>query len=272
VLVSWLGRPDSGFGGTERGRSQSLFRRSYEYDTDARGLLGVPIQVWSSKSFTARWEAPLDPKHLPFQADLRHPGDAEDPKGNPKNLSGFVMNQLPVALEEAWLMYGDGDAKIKFLSLGRMEPNERKEIAVVRNQGSNDLEQWIPASSPPTMRFTRFGQTTSSSQAGPFVISLKKALFHDASQNELLRNNLLKHLDQKWRLAKHSDQAVLVARVSPMGPHNKDQAEKINEAPWTPTKLWLGELPDSGKPHPSLWGTMQQETYIRAFLSVKSQE
>src|SRR5262249_46816946 len=77
VLVSWLGRPDSGFGGTDRGRSQTLFRRSYDYDTDARGLKGVPIQVWSSKSFTARWEAPLDPKHLPCLADLRHPPDGE---------------------------------------------------------------------------------------------------------------------------------------------------------------------------------------------------
>jgi hypothetical protein len=271
VLVSWLGRPDSGFGGTERGRSQSLFRRSYEYDADARGLIGVPIQVWSSKSFTARWEAPLDPKHLPFRADLRHPGDAEDPKGNPKNLAGSVTNQLPVALEEAYLIYGDGEAMPKFLSLGRMEAGEGKEINVVRNKDAKDLQQWIPASSPPTMRFNRFGQTTNS-QAGPVVNSLKKALFHDASQNELLRNNLLKHLDQKWRLGKHSDQAVLVARVSPMGPRNKDQAEKINEAPWTPTRLWLGDLPDSGKPRPSLWGTLQQETYIRVFLSVKNQE
>src|SRR5262249_28262248 len=31
VLVSWLGRPDAGFGGTDRSRSQTLFRRSYDY-------------------------------------------------------------------------------------------------------------------------------------------------------------------------------------------------------------------------------------------------
>jgi hypothetical protein len=269
VLVSWLGRPDSGFGGTDRGRSQSLFRRSYEYETDGRGLNGVPIQVWSSKSFTARWEAPLDPKRLPILADLRHPGDAENPKGNPKNLTGSITNQLPVAFEEAYLIYGDGEAMPKFINLGRMEPNARKEISITRNQGANDLSQWVPTSSPQSMQFNRFGHTPPA-VAGGAAASLKKALFHDVNQNELLRNNTVKHLDQKWRLAKHSDQAILYARLNPQ--RNKDQAEKINQEPWTATRLWLGKLPDSGQPRPDLWGTMQQETYIRVFLSVKSQE
>ena len=269
VLVSWLGRPDSGFGGTDRGRSQTLFRRSYDYDTDARGLKGVPIQVWSSKSFTARWEAPLDPNHMPFRADLRHPGDAENPKGSPKSLAGSVTNQLPIALEEAWLIYGDGEAMPKWISLGRVEPNQKKEIAITRNQGANDLWQWVPTSTQQSGRFNRFGQTTPA-PGGKAIDSLKKALFHDVQQDELLRNNSVKHLDQKWRLAKHSDQAILVARLHPQ--RNKDQAEKINEEPWTPTRLWLGELPDSGQPRPNLWGTLQQETYIRVFLSVKSQD
>jgi hypothetical protein len=274
VLVSWLGRPDSGFGGTDRGRSQTLFRRSYDYDTDARGLKGVPIQVWSSKSFTARWEAPLDAKHLPFRGDLQHPSDAEYPKGNPKSLAGSITNQLPVALEDAWLIYGDGEAMPQVLSLGRLEPNQKREISITRNKGANDLRQWVPQSTQRPMQFNQFGQTRTAT-AGPVDVSLKKALFHDVTQDELLRNNSVKHLDQKWRLTKHSDQAILFARISPRGapnaPPNKGAAEKINQEPWTPTRLWLGELPDSGQPRPSLWGTMQQETYVRIFLTVKSQ-
>jgi hypothetical protein len=273
VLVSWLGRPDSGFGGTDRGRSQTLFRRSYDYDTDARSLKGVPIQVWSSKSFTARWEAPLDAKHLPFRADLSHPSDAEYPKGNPKSLAGSVTNQLPIALEEAWLIYGDGDAIPHVFSLGRLEPNQKKEIAITRNQGANDLRQWVPQSAQRAVQFNRFGQTTSAT-AGPLQDSLRKALFYDLSEGEQLRNNSIKYLDQKWRLIKHSDQAILYARLHPTGRHdsppNKGPAEKINGEPWTPTRLWLGDIPYSGQPRPSLWGTMQQETYVRVFITVKS--
>jgi len=233
----------------------------------------VPIQVWSSKSFTARWEAPLDPNHLPLRADLQHPPDAEYPKGNPKSLAGFVTNQLPIALEEAWLIYGDGEARPQVLNLGRLEPNQKREISIVRNQGAIDLVQWVPQSTQQFNQFNQFNQTRT--PAGPVIGPLKKAMFHDVGQGELLRNNSVKHLDQKWRLAKHSDQAILFARVSPTGrrdlPSNKGPAEKINEEPWTPTRLWLGELPYSGQSRPSLWGTMQQETYVRVFLTVKSQ-
>jgi hypothetical protein len=266
VLVSWLGRPGHGFGESDRVRSQSLFRRSYEYAPDATGLKGVPIQVWSSKSFTARWEAPLDPNRLPFLADLRHAGDAESPKGNPKIITGTITNQLPFAVEDAWLIYGDGEAIPKAVSLGRLEPHERKAIDIQRGQVVKDLSQWVPASGPPNYQWTRFGQRTQSS-AGPVLGSLQKALFFDVSQNEWLRNNSVKHLDQRWRLTKHSDEAILFGRLQ----NGKDQAENMNQAPETPTRLWLGELPESGKPRPSLWGTMQQESYIRVFLSVKSQ-
>src|SRR5262249_24237247 len=48
TVVSWLGRPESTFGGTNRPRSQGIFKRTYEFETDARALRNVPIQVWTS--------------------------------------------------------------------------------------------------------------------------------------------------------------------------------------------------------------------------------
>jgi hypothetical protein len=267
VLVSWLGRPDSSFGGSNRTRSQSLFRRSYEYADDATGLIGVPIQVWSSKSFTARWEAPVDPNHIPFKIDLRHPADPDNPKGNIKDVTGSITNQLPFAVEDATLIYGDGEAKPKTFPLGRLEANETKKIDIHRNQGGNDLEQWAPASTQRDFQFGRFGRQ-SQAPAEPALNSLKKAMFHDASQLELLRNNTLRHLDQKWRLTKHSDEAVLYFRL----PTKKGPAETVNQAPETPSRLWLGELPGSGKVRPDLWGTLQQETYVRIFIPVKSHD
>src|SRR5262249_17289715 len=43
-FVSWMGRPDEGWGGG-RGGSQGLFRRAYNYAPESSGLVGVPIQV-----------------------------------------------------------------------------------------------------------------------------------------------------------------------------------------------------------------------------------
>jgi len=37
VLLSWMGRPDDSIRGYGRARSQSLFRRSYQYGPDATG-------------------------------------------------------------------------------------------------------------------------------------------------------------------------------------------------------------------------------------------
>src|SRR5262249_49127287 len=152
-------------------------------------------------------------------------------------------------------IYGDGEAMPKYITLGRIEPNARKEISITRNQGANDLQQWVPTSPQQSRQFGRFGQTPQPVPGGA-IVSLKQALFHHVSQNEGLRNNTVRHLDQKWRLTKHSDEAILFARLHPQ--RNKDDAEKINQEPWSPTRLWLGELPDSGRPRPDLWGRLQQ--------------
>jgi hypothetical protein len=264
TLVSWLARPGTGFGESNRTRSQSLFRRSYSYAPDATGLVGVPIQVWSSKSFTARWESPLDSKRTPFKIDLRHPADPDNPKGNVKDVTGSITNQLPFAVEDAWLVYGDGEAMAKTFSLGAIQANETKKIEIHRNQGGNDLSQWTPAAVQRNIQFRGFG-ASSNEPSGQVIEWLKKAMFHDASQLDMLRNNTVRHLDQKWRLTRHADEAVLYFRLPP----KKTDAEAVNQAPETPTRLWLGELPNPSKKRPDLKGRMQQETYVRIFLPVK---
>ena len=47
--------------------SHSVFDRPYEYAPAASGLKKVPIPVWSTRSFTATWRAPL-PKKRPILA------------------------------------------------------------------------------------------------------------------------------------------------------------------------------------------------------------
>ena len=71
AVTTWLGRPDASYGGYGRARSQGLFHRAYDYQPEAAGLGGVPIQVWATKSFTASWRRRLDRQRQPLRAELR---------------------------------------------------------------------------------------------------------------------------------------------------------------------------------------------------------
>src|SRR5207249_2433443 len=100
VVVSWLGRPETGWGGSARGGSQGLVRWADDCAPDAAVLVGVPIQVWSTKSCTAAWQAAFDPKRPLVEADLQHP------RGNPEALTGQILSRLPVPLEDVVLHHG----------------------------------------------------------------------------------------------------------------------------------------------------------------------
>ena len=67
--VSWLGRPDNdGPGAMGRSGSQGFFRLPYDFAEDGKGIVGVPIPVWTTKSFNASWESAL--AKIPFEAKL----------------------------------------------------------------------------------------------------------------------------------------------------------------------------------------------------------
>src|SRR5262249_20247759 len=89
-FVSWMGRPDEGYG---RGGSQGLFRRAYNYAPASSGLEGVPIQVWSTKTFSASWYRPVAEKEL-IDADLTIA------KNDPNKVSGTITSHLPVGLQD----------------------------------------------------------------------------------------------------------------------------------------------------------------------------
>src|SRR5204863_9521945 len=83
TVVSWLGLPGEALGGMERGGTPGLFQGSYRFtpQSDAQKetprpmtMEGVPIQVWSSKSFTARWSKPADSPAPAVECDLPRSG------------------------------------------------------------------------------------------------------------------------------------------------------------------------------------------------------
>src|SRR5208337_3241673 len=91
-----------------------------------------------------------------------------------------------------------------------------------------------------------------------------RALFFTGKTNASLRNSGLRSLDETWRLDDR-EEAILVGRLAVQ---NGD-AETITQNPASPTRLWLGDLPSSGRPRPALPGKLRQETYVRAVIPIQ---
>lgn len=241
VLVSWMGRPDQSYGGVGRTRSQSLFRRSYAYAPDAHGLEGVPIQVWSMKSFTASWEEPLDPAQLPFSADLHASADF-------RTIKGTLTNHLPVPLQDVLLIYKGGRFKEEVYDLGNLAPNSPRTL---------DLEKLTPQ---PLASWVSLSTRAASKES-----IIRALIFHEiVPDSEKIRNTTLRDLDESWRL-RLKNEVVLFAHIA----RGAGPADAISTAPVSPSRLWLGKLPGKGETRPELLGTMNQDTFVRIFIPVQ---
>jgi hypothetical protein len=254
VVTTWLGRPELGWGGAGRGGSQSLFRRTYEYEPDAVALKGVPIQVWTTKSFFGTWESPLPANRPLLTADLKQPAK------KPEQLTGTLTSGLPVELEDVWVYHNRGDGG-KWYSLDRLLPNNPRRLdSVLRGEGLNTA-QWLEQR---TTRVTPRNQRPSTGPSEPLQDVLKAALFQGAEQRGNRRNTGIRYLDQSYRLT-HQEELILFGRVA----RQEGAAEDVTMNPASPTRLWLRDLPGTKKNRLPVPGTMSQETYVRVFLPVQ---
>ena len=251
VVVTWMGKPDESYGGYNRARSQSLFHRTYRYEPDAAGLREVPIQVWSSKSFTANWEGSwlANPRQ-----GLRH-------QESPRKLEGRVTNPLPIPLEDVALIYGEGaPVGVKIYLLDKLAPGESKPI-VDGTTKSQNMTSW--RESLPVFHQNYYGQYQNLPNV-PSAPLMKQIMFYSAvSDQGQNRDSALRYLDQSWR-QNLKDVAILYGRVATQdGP-----AEAVTQNAATPTRLWLGQLPGPGEKRPRLDGMLIQETYVRVYIPV----
>jgi len=248
VMLSWMGRQDFG----NRGQSQGLFRRAYDYAKDATGLSGVPIQVWSTKSFGAAWQASLDPAKPLVSADLRLSDKA-------RGYSGTITSRLPVPLEDVYIYWSGGTGE--WDPLETLVPNSPKRVDGLIGRNGKNMDTWqasVGQMSP--VAKGNPGHSPSNRTAGPI---LKQLMFFGRSQNN--RFNLsLKELDQHWRLA-HEEEAFVVGRIS----RTEGPAEDISAGKGSASRIWLGKLPADGGQRPPLNGTLAQETYVRFIIPVK---
>jgi hypothetical protein len=259
-VLTYLGRPEDIPGGSNRAQSQGLFRRAYDYASDAIGLKGVPIQVWSTKSFSTAWEAPLDATCPLISSDVRLVRT-----GNKERLAGAITSHLPVELADVSLFY-----KEKWYSIGPLSPNVPYAVQdekLPTNPIPMLPDQWLTAA-PPSMTKPQGVPGTRSPRSGstPLTITtLKKLLFYRGAGE---RNNALRYLDENWRLKHEGDmnveEIILFGHVA----RQEGLAEDITASQANPTQLWLGALPAEGGQRPPLNGTLNQETYIRVMIPV----
>jgi hypothetical protein len=276
-LVSWQSNVERNrYGG---GGGGGLFSKRYRYqstvdpedpnrDLYATGLEGVPIQVWTTKAFSAQWTAPFDPARPPIVAEL-----AESPTGD-KILVGTITNNLPIEQFTNRALFWRG----KVYDLTDFPIGVPKPVSFSADVAAQDMKAWLEKANleykPQQPNPYGGGFSTDAGTTSNPKFQLWPLLFADsvADPNRYQAANAsLRKLDQSWRVAAdRGEQAILVLRVGTKdGVGQGRTAEDMTRDPMSPSRLWLGDLPTSGKARPAIQGTLKQETYIRVFIPVK---
>jgi hypothetical protein len=269
-VVNWLGAP--------RGGRPGVVRRKYAINADgtrvADRLDGVPIQVWSTKAFSANWSASVvfsNPPELslPVQSNLVHP------PGDWSKVIGTFQHDLPIPVLTDVVVFYAGDAYP--LPGDVLVRGER--VRLVLEQGTQG-PQWLQNNGKAELLLNRVqsyaerpGQKAAQkaqlpqSFTGP--LPMLGALFHEATlKNEegvIARNASLRRLDQSWRLSpENRDEVIVVGRAAPP----VGRAEEVLTGPYAPAKLSLKGVGTTGERW-KIPGAARQETWVRFYLPVK---
>jgi len=280
TVISWQGNVERNrYGGGGGG----FFAKKYKYEsgtdpTDpnkdlyAAGLEGVPIQVWTTKTFHVQWSAPIDPAKPPIVADLAVNKTAEN------ILIGSITNNLPVEAFTDVAIFWRG----RVFNLPKEFPiGIPRPISFSAEVGAGDAEQvkdWLKSGkrypdggspwSPPVV--SRSFQSSDNGSTSNPNFRLWPILFADIvtdDHRQYAPNASMRRIDQSWRVGSdRPEQAMLVMRL----PTREDDAETMTQSPLSPSRLWLGALPSAGGKRPDIQGRLKQETYIRVFIPVKT--
>jgi hypothetical protein len=125
LLVSWFGLPGSGLGGmAPKTANPVAWEHPYEISPQLNRLVGVPIQVWSTKSLSARWSGRVRPG---VEAELTE--QSFTPVGK-------LTNRLDFPLCECLLVYGRW-----VYELGTLQPGEP--FSITSTQPRRDLRSFL---------------------------------------------------------------------------------------------------------------------------------
>jgi hypothetical protein len=114
VVTCWLGLPGAAFGGmSPKTATPAVWKEIYECSPRLDALAGVPMQIWSTKSYTARWTATssVKPEAQIVERD--------------RTPVGTITNTLAVPLSECLLCYGRWAYR-----LGDLGPGESAQVGL----------------------------------------------------------------------------------------------------------------------------------------------
>ncbi len=214
-LVSWLGLPGYAPGGMQAsGTRGSLLDSGFSFNDSLSAMNGVPVQLWSTKTITARWEAEVT---SPMQSQLRRAGE--------EMLRGQIVNDTQVPFEDCLLLYGPWAYR-----LGRVGPAETKLI-------DDDLQ---PRTVKTMLTSATAGDTTESRTSEDGTVSFRhaetdvarlvKAMMFFEAINGARYTGVLNRYQASVDLShllRQQDQAILLARCSSAGSQWFDDREPL---------------------------------------------
>ncbi len=251
MIVSAMSRPENVYGGVSRSGSGGLFRRAYQYAPDASGLDGVPIQVWSTKTFAASWQTEL-PRGNNFVIARLHRTEGG-------GVAGEIEHHLPTTLRDVSLFFNGS-----VLAIGDLAPGQKFAVDMRHQMGAGmkNIDGWFGQApvNLNTMPGQRRNQVTVADPVGQLM---KTVLFYNLQPNKnSLRNSSVRDLDESWRLSnltRRAEELVLYGRTDRI----EGSAEQVTTDGSSPTHLWLDKLPAYGTERPRLVGMLAQETFAR---------
>ena len=104
-VLGWMGRPEQAASARDGalGLDQASSADPTFYAEDAAGLEGVPIPVWTTKTFTASWEH--DPAESAVLSRTSYLSPTRILAGKDVKISGTLKNHLRLDLEDVWMIY-----------------------------------------------------------------------------------------------------------------------------------------------------------------------
>lgn len=213
-IVSWLGASGTSLGGSYRSAGDPpLWARAYEFAPQLNAMLGVPIQVWSTKSFTSQWNLE-DPDTPPtIDSSLRYV--------NQDMLAGEIRSRLNVPLTDCMIAHDHWAYPLGTLAADEEgRPSKTIDLRAIAPQRVR-LERWIALQSPwadnPEVLEERLFQHAQALDAPQLVWRM---LFFDAAGGRgtlQMTDHYQTRLDLSQNLKPGIGQAILIGRVDQQG-------------------------------------------------------
>ena len=204
-VVSWLGLPGYALGGMQASGSQTtVFHQGYDHGEGLASLKHLPVQVWSTKTITARWSARL---RIPIDTELR--------QNSEELLDGQVRNNSSVELEDCVLLYGRWAYNLGRMPVGRvLDVSDAPQPRTVKTMLTN-----ATAGDETITKTAEDGTVTFYAAQWDVARLVKSMMFYEAING--LRYTGKYHRYQSFvdlsSLLEHKNKAILLARCRVSG-------------------------------------------------------